>query len=1046
MKEIDAQNCICKFMSHTFAQKNHVNKTTQQCKEFLISLSYRTQESNRRSFITHKMFIESITTLHSCETMLAKILQMPLQTALTELIKTQKTLWNIARINGFATVQDILLFMNCEETHPELLFFSKFFNVISMKVVSGVIRARQLKLDVVPLEATDIQAATNLLLNVHGAELHIECNSAILKCRGYFSPCILNIPSFFFRQKLIHLRTSVVEMNDVPSTFISGFIKQLSLGFFCTHSVSEIIKECSKQYNQIQIIKGMTISSLVKQFLTATTIEKRHTILLLLLNDDDSDTEHLAYLLYDMISNKAYVMASHQCADEIFNSLHWTVQDKLKQQLVITKKKIEDISQDMTDVFSYEKLILMLKAPDNVKSKAMSKLKEIKNGKGADVTKASQYLDGLLKIPFGIYKKEPITYELSVQKKAFLKLIKDMPTFTGPICDIFKSILKFPNKLTFYTIEDCVTQHLPALREYIETLVQEDLSAFTVSELKVFAKNYDIKTTRLRKGNVITLLQPHGVSILKEHVPNSQALLILAWLKTTNTFCESWIEYGTRKSKYIKNVDTNLDNAVFGLDEAKNQIKRIIAQWINGEDRGYVFGFEGPPGTGKTTLAKQGISQCLQDANGDKRPFVFIALGGSTNGSTLEGHNYTYVGSTWGKIVDAIMTAKCMNPIIYIDELDKISNTEHGREIIGILIHLTDPAQNEEFTDRYFSGIHIDLSKCLIIFSYNDASKVDRILLDRIHRIKTKPLDKYEKTTIIQEYVLPEMFDVIGFNPSDIILEEEVVHYLITTYTFEAGVRKVKEKLFHILRHINLHILMNSDDFICRPITVTKELIDDILQNQHKHRIKSITKRNRVGIANGLYATAAGVGGLTMIQIFPVFAEKNFSIKMTGQQGDVMKESISVAQTVAWHLLTIAQQRVLEEKENWGLHLHCPETSTPKDGPSAGGVLTVAFLSIFTDQVVNRECAMTGEIDLLGNIMPIGGLVSKLEGARVAGAKIVLIPRDNEEDYEKIKRNTPQFIEDEHFRIVIVDTIYDVLEHMFIDKEALSTYLRGGRL
>ncbi len=137
-------------------------------------------------------------------------------------------------------------------------------------------------------------------------------------------------------------------------------------------------------------------------------------------------------------------------------------------------------------------------------------------------------------------------------------------------------------------------------------------------------------------------------------------------------------------------------------------------------------------------------------------------------------NNYTYVGSTWGKIVDAIMTAKCMNPIIYIDELDKISNTEHGREIIGILIHLTDPAQNEEFTDRYFSGIHIDLSKCLIIFSYNDASKVDRILLDRIHRIKTKPLDKYEKTTIIQEYVLPEMFDVIGFNPSDIILEEEL--------------------------------------------------------------------------------------------------------------------------------------------------------------------------------------------------------------------------------------------------------------------------------
>lgn len=1046
MKEDDAQRCICKFLSHTFAQKAHVAKTTQQCREFLISLSTRTQESNQRSIITHKMFIESISTLHSCETLLAKIPQMRLQTALNELIKTQKTLWNIARLNGFATLKDVLSFMNCNEDHPELLFYSKFFNVISMTVVSGVIKTRQLKLNVVPLKAKDIQAATHLLLSVHGAELHIECDSAILKCRGYFSPCILNIPSFFFRQKLIHLRTSVVEMSDVPSTFINGFIKQLSLGFFCTHTVSEIIKECADQYKQIQMIKGMTISSLVKQFLTATTIEKRHTILLLLLNDDDSDTEHLAYLLYDMISNKAYVMASHQCADEIFNSLHWTVQDKLKQQLVVTNKKIESISQDMTDVFSYEKLILMLKAPDSVKSKAMTKLKEIKNGKGADVTKASQYLDGLLKIPFGIYKKEPITHELSIQKSAFIKMLNDMPEFSGTLYTTFKNMKISSAELTFYTIEDCVLKHLPELQEYVETMVEEELSTFNVTELKAFAKEYDIKTTRLRKGSVLTLLQPHGISILREHLPQSSVLRLIDWLASTKTFSSAWLEYGQQKCNYIKNVDTILDSAVYGLDEAKNQIKRIIAQWINGEDRGYVFGFEGPPGTGKTTLAKQGISQCLQDVNGEKRPFVFIALGGSTNGSTLEGHNYTYVGSTWGKIVDAIMTAKCMNPIIYIDELDKISNTEHGREIVGILIHLTDPAQNEEFADRYFSGIHIDLSKCLIIFSYNDASKVDRILLDRIHRIKTKPLDKYEKTTIIQEYVLPEMFRTIGLNSSDIILSEEVIHYLITTYTFEAGVRKVKEKLFHILRHINLHVLMNSNNFTDRPITISKELIDDILQNQHKHRIKSITKRDRIGVANGLYATAAGVGGLTMIQIFPVFAEKNFAIKMTGQQGDVMKESISVAQTVAWHLLTYDQQRVLEEKENWGLHLHCPETSTPKDGPSAGGVLTVAFLSVFTDQVVNRECAMTGEIDLLGNIMPIGGLVSKLEGARVAGAKIVLIPRDNEDDYKKIKRNTPQFVEDENFRVVVVDTIYDVLEHMFSDTDALREYLRGGRL
>jgi len=1042
----DAQRCICKFLTQTVSQKKHVHKTIGQCKEFMISISRRIQDSHEQSIIAHKMFIESINTLHTCETQLTKIPQMRLQTALQELIKTQKTLWNIARLSGFSTVNDVLHFMDCEEEHPELLFYSKFFNVISMKVVSGIVKTRKLKLQVVPLEPTDIQAATNLLLHVHGAELHIECNSAVLKCRGYFSPCILNIPSFFFRQKLIHLRTSMVEVSDVPAEFVSGFIKQLSLGFFCTHSVSEIMKDCSKQYQKIQSIKGMTISSLVKQFLTATTIEKRETILLLLLNNDDSDTEHLAYLLYDMISNKAYVMSSNQCADDIFNSLHWTVQDKLKQQLVITNKKIDEISQDMTDVFSYEKLILMLKAPDTVKSKAMSKLKEIKNGKGADVTKASQYLDGLLKIPFGIYKREPITYELMSQRVSCQKVLSDMPEFTHEVYHTLNAVKENPEKLTFYTIEDIVLEHLPAVQDFVETSLEEDLSSFPMQELKAFAKDYDVKTTRMRKGEVLTALQPYAQSILKEQMPGCNALKVIEWINSTETFVDEWLDYGKRKSEYITTVDTVLDAAVYGLNEAKSQIKRILAQWINGKDRGYVFGFEGPPGTGKTTLAKQGIAQCLQDANGEKRPFVFIALGGSTNGSTLEGHNYTYVGSTWGKIVDALMTAKCMNPIIYIDELDKISNTEHGREIIGILIHLTDPAQNEEFSDRYFSGIHIDLSKCLIIFSYNDASKVDRILLDRIHRIKTKPLDKYEKTTIIQNYVLPEMIDTIGFNMSDIVLPEDVIHYLITSYTFEAGVRKVKEKLFHILRHINLHILMNSDNFTSRPVTITTELIDDILQNQYKHRVKSITKRDRVGVANGLYATASGVGGLTMIQIFPVFAEKSFSLKMTGQQGDVMKESISVAQTVAWHLLTMERQKKLEERENWGLHLHCPETSTPKDGPSAGGVLTVAFLSMYTDQPVNRECAMTGEIDLLGNIMPIGGLVSKLEGARVAGAKIVLIPRDNEQDYEKIKRDTPQFVENEDFRIVVVDTIYDVLEHMFNDKKTLDTFLCDGCL
>ena len=180
---------------------------------------------------------------------------------------------------------------------------------------------------------------------------------------------------------------------------------------------------------------------------------------------------------------------------------------------------------------------------------------------------------------------------------------------------------------------------------------------------------------------------------------------------------------------------------------------------------GYSFGFEGPPGVGKTSLANEGITKCLKDKDGNNRPFSFIAIGGSSNGSTLQGHNYTYVGSTWGKIVDILIESKCMNPIIFIDELDKVSNSENGKEIIGILTHLIDSTQNYKYQDKYFSGIDLNLSKALFVFSYNDPSKIDKILLDRIHRIKFKPLTLKEKIVISKNYILPKITRNLSMKP-----------------------------------------------------------------------------------------------------------------------------------------------------------------------------------------------------------------------------------------------------------------------------------------
>ena len=184
------------------------------------------------------------------------------------------------------------------------------------------------------------------------------------------------------------------------------------------------------------------------------------------------------------------------------------------------------------------------------------------------------------------------------------------------------------------------------------------------------------------------------------------------------------------------------------------------------------MGFEGPPGVGKTSLAKYGLSNCLKDDDGNSRPFAFIAIGGSSNGSTLEGHNYTYVGSTWGRIVDILMETKCMNPIIFIDEIDKVSRTESGREIISILTHLVDPTQNDKFQDKYFSNIDLDLSRALFVFSYNDVELIDRILLDRIHRIKFDNLTLEDKLVICNDYDNEILKDMV----------KRIIYFLVMKY------------------------------------------------------------------------------------------------------------------------------------------------------------------------------------------------------------------------------------------------------------------------
>lgn len=264
-----------------------------------------------------------------------------------------------------------------------------------------------------------------------------------------------------------------------------------------------------------------------------------------------------------------------------------------------------------------------------------------------------------------------------------------------------------------------------------------------------------------------------------------------------------------------------LNNNVYGHDSAKDQIIRIVAQWIsNPNAKGNVIGIHGNPGVGKTTLIKNGVCKALNI------PFAFIPLGGASDSSYLDGHSYTYEGSTNGKIIEVIKSAKCMNPVLYFDELDKVSDTQRGQEIINVLIHLTDPSQNSCFQDKYFSDIHFDLSKCLIIFTYNNNDAIDPILKDRMITIKTSDYNNQDKIMITKNHLIPDI--IKEFDIPNITINDEIIAYLIEKTKKESGVRNLKRSIECIVSNINLELMLetSSHNTPLQEIIITKDIID----------------------------------------------------------------------------------------------------------------------------------------------------------------------------------------------------------------------------
>jgi ATP-dependent Lon protease len=283
-------------------------------------------------------------------------------------------------------------------------------------------------------------------------------------------------------------------------------------------------------------------------------------------------------------------------------------------------------------------------------------------------------------------------------------------------------------------------------------------------------------------------------------------------------------------ANFVSKVSDDMNSSTFGHTDAKNKIMQIVCQWIsNPNSMGNVIALQGPPGIGKTSLVRNGISKALN------RPFHMIALGGATDSTVLEGHGYTYEGSTWGRIANILMESKVMNPIIFFDELDKVSGTKHGEEIIGVLTHLTDQTQNSAFSDKYFSGIDLDLSRCLFVFSYNDESAINPILKDRLIRINLNGFSCDDKINIAKEYLLKDLVDNIGMESQDVVFPEEILRKIINEYTQEEGVRSLRRCLETILLKLNMAkytVIGNELKNISFPLVMNDGLLKKLLTDK----------------------------------------------------------------------------------------------------------------------------------------------------------------------------------------------------------------------
>lgn len=540
-----------------------------------------------------------------------------------------------------------------------------------------------------------------------------------------------------------------------------------------------------------------------------------------------------------------------------------------------------------------------------------------------------------------------------------------------------------------------------SIRKQIDYLEKEleEINPDSVSETSEFERKIEKsgmnKDTKKEALKVLNRLKQEGSSsqeygMLYDYL---DFMTSLSWKK------EKFKNYDISKVKEV------LDKEHFGLKKVKKRIiEEIAVMNLNKKQSGSILLFVGPPGTGKTSVASS-IAKALN------RKYVRISLGGIRDEAEIRGHRRTYLGALPGRIMSGIEKSGVSNPVIVLDEVDKLITSYDG-DPASALLEVLDPEQNNTFTDHYLN-VPYDLSDTLFICTANSIDKIPEPLLNRMEVIEFSGYTPIEKEQIAKEYLIPESMKKIGLTKKQIGFTSSGIKNIIKDYTMESGVRGLKRIIEHLCRESALKIVTGEED----KIEITNKNYSEYI-DIHKIHHDEVGKSTNSGIITGLAWTSAG-GEILFIESSMTKGKGKLTI--TGQLGDVMKESIQIAISLIKNIYPEYVKKISESD----IHIHVPEGAVPKDGPSAGITITTALASLLTNRKVSGNIAMTGEVSLRGNVMPIGGLKEKLMAAERAGVKKVFIPKDNIEDLKDIPEEIKEKIE-----VIPVTTVKEVLKEL----------------